>query len=68
MAGEDLSKLSKGGQMSYWWVSSKGRINNASRSGENYELRRAFGDCFRTKRQAELAKKRIKKVFERIKR
>lgn len=61
---ENLQKLQKG---NYWMINTRGLVVQAPKSGYKYKVRKAFGDCFKTRKQAELALKRVEEVFKRIK-
>jgi hypothetical protein len=51
----------------YYMINTRGMIILSPKSGKHYELRKKFGDCFRTEKQAEIALKRIKSIFKRMK-
>lgn len=51
----------------YWMVTNKGLVVQAPKSGKKYGSRKAWGNCFNTKKTAEIALKRIKGVFKRLK-
>ncbi len=52
--------------MAYWFVSSKGYIRHCQ-GGKWDKDRKEFGDHFRTQAMAKEAKKRMAKLFRRLK-
>ena len=52
--------------LSYFMINSKGEINTAPFSGKKSPERITFGNCFKTEKQAILAKKRTMQVFRRV--
>lgn len=52
---------------SYWMVNTRGTVVQSPMRGKKAQLRKKFGNYFRTKKLAMLAKERMSKLFTRIK-
>lgn len=52
---------------SYWAVNTRGIIVECPKSSKHYAMRKDFGNCFTNRKKAEIARERMKRLFERIK-
>jgi len=51
----------------YWMINSRGVVNESPKAGKKYPSRKKFGNVFKSKEIAEIALKRVKAVFKRLK-